>query len=47
MAQPNVRFCPECRNRKQQNCDGRSWDDLHDAPAPCPCALEGHPEEGA
>jgi hypothetical protein len=29
--------CPECEQGKHGNCDGTTWDDLLDQPAPCPC----------
>lgn len=34
--------CPECAVLKCGNCDGSTWDVLHDRPAPCPCAEAGH-----
>lgn len=34
--------CPECMQGKHQNCDGGTWDEVHDEPAPCPCSEVGH-----
>lgn len=36
--------CPECREGKHQNCDGRAWDNAKDDYTPCNCAKPwGHP----
>ena len=34
---PEVFPCPECEQGKHGNCDGTTWDDEADRPAPCPC----------
>jgi hypothetical protein len=34
--------CPECIQGKHINCDGTSWDQASDGPAPCPCYLNEH-----
>lgn len=34
--------CPECAQGKHGNCDGTTWDNLLDEPAPCPCDEAGH-----
>jgi hypothetical protein len=35
-------ICPECGQGKCGNCDGTTWDNVHDEPAPCPCYMAGH-----
>jgi hypothetical protein len=39
---PTLEPCPECRVGKCGNCDGSTWDDVRDEPAPCPCWMAGH-----
>jgi hypothetical protein len=34
--------CPECAAGKHGNCDGRTWDNLADDYAVCPCSDAGH-----
>ena len=34
--------CPECAQGKHGNCDGTTWDNELDEPAPCPCEAAGH-----
>ena len=41
-AEEVIAVCPECRDGKHINCDGRAWHPVTDQIVPCTCEARGH-----